>query len=167
MLLCALSLAKEEIFWYFRHVKAPLPKNFAKKANEDEFRDSKISELIYLVVQFSELINKHRKRKYCCSVLVLLVVVFLFHLSWTNSPSFLFSLSSLPVVQWYYLEYLSGADRMRLNELCNSTFLASVGAGITQISKSVLEELSTISVDAFKQGREYDFKVIPTRIYLS
>ncbi len=61
LLLCALSFAKEEIFWYFRHVKTPPPKAAAKRLTEDEMKDNRISELIYLVDQLMNLVRSHKK----------------------------------------------------------------------------------------------------------
>jgi len=60
LLLCGLSLAKEEVFWYFRHIKAQPPKGFSRKVTDDELRDNRISELIHLMVEFVDLISTHK-----------------------------------------------------------------------------------------------------------
>lgn len=63
------------------------------------------------------------------------------------------------VVQQYYLEYLKGADKKKITEVCDSGFYSTVGTGISQIAKSIIDEVSNINVDAFIRGnKQYDFK---------
>jgi len=54
----ALSAAKAEVFWYFRHV-AYAPKK--DKFNEDVLRDPHISELLYLINQMSTIIRQNQR----------------------------------------------------------------------------------------------------------
>lgn len=58
MLLSGLSLAVEEIFWYFRHIKAPIPK-IGKKISEDDFKDNKYIYFFikYLILNVLEYLN--------------------------------------------------------------------------------------------------------------
>jgi NCK-associated protein 1 len=55
----ALSAAKAEVFWYFRHITAPPPKK--DKFNEDALRDQHISELLHLINQVSALVRQHQR----------------------------------------------------------------------------------------------------------
>ena len=55
----ALSAAKAEVFWYFRHINAPPPKK--DKFNEDALRDQHISELLHLINQMSALVRQHQR----------------------------------------------------------------------------------------------------------
>ncbi len=55
VLFFGLSLAKEEVMWYFRHIKF-----FPKKKNPEEDYDNKISEFIYLFKKIEELLQQHR-----------------------------------------------------------------------------------------------------------
>lgn len=60
VVLGGMSLAVEEILWYYRHTNAPIPKG-TKKAHEQDYFDNRISELIYLVDQLRVLIKKHKQ----------------------------------------------------------------------------------------------------------
>lgn len=57
----ALSLAKEEVFWYFRHFKAPAPKGYSKKITEDEMKDNRISEILFFMDKLTSLIKQNRR----------------------------------------------------------------------------------------------------------
>jgi len=127
--LCALSLSKEEVLWYFRHIKAQAPKLYGKKINEDEIRDNKISELLYLIDRLSQLIRSNKR-----------------------------------IIQQYYLEYLKGADRKKLAEVCDGGFMGSVGTGISQIVRSIIDELGAINIDQALRGRA-DFKALRLNWY--
>lgn len=55
---------------------------------------------------------------------------------------------------------MKGADRKKITELCDATFHSSVGTGVSQIAKSIIEELNAIAPDQFNKGtKTYDFKV--------
>ena len=78
ILWAALSLAKEEIFWYFRHLDTPPPEKLKKSykvspfisllfsfiftlVQAEEFRDKRISSLIHLVDVIVAFANSHRR----------------------------------------------------------------------------------------------------------
>lgn len=62
VLLCAMALVKEEIFWYFRHLRASLPKGSGKKGTmEEELKDNRICELIFLMERLVSLVKTHKK----------------------------------------------------------------------------------------------------------
>eukprot|EP01114_Cavostelium_apophysatum_P008095 TRINITY_DN2037_c0_g1_i3.p1 TRINITY_DN2037_c0_g1~~TRINITY_DN2037_c0_g1_i3.p1 ORF type:complete len:968 (+),score=390.05 TRINITY_DN2037_c0_g1_i3:690-3593(+) len=119
LVLCALSMAKEEVFWYFCHLKNGMLKG-TKKAEEEQNRDNRISELLFLIDKMTDLINKNRN-----------------------------------IIQQYYMEYLKGADRKKLAELCDGNFSSQVGNGVAQICRSIIEELNGI-----QNGGRYDFKAL-------
>lgn len=59
ILLTILSLAKEEVMWYFRHIAKPqIVKN--KKGEPEDYKDSRISSLIFLIDQLSTLAKTHK-----------------------------------------------------------------------------------------------------------
>ena len=112
MILCGLSLAKEEVFWYFRH-QTPPPKPVAKKFVEDDFKDNRISELIFLIDELIGLIKKYKS-----------------------------------IVQEYYVEYLKGADYLKLSELLDNNFMTLVGNGPSVICKSILDEIYNANINS-------------------
>lgn len=76
ILWAALSLAKEEIFWYFRHVDAAPPEKLKKHykvsvfqlvvvcltiIQAEDFKDKRISSLLHLVDQVVAFVNNHRR----------------------------------------------------------------------------------------------------------
>eukprot|EP01116_Phalansterium_solitarium_P020789 TRINITY_DN6234_c0_g1_i1.p1 TRINITY_DN6234_c0_g1~~TRINITY_DN6234_c0_g1_i1.p1 ORF type:complete len:614 (-),score=205.63 TRINITY_DN6234_c0_g1_i1:120-1961(-) len=61
LVLSAISLAREECLWYFRHYKAPMPKGSSKKMAEEDVRDNRITELLYLVDQLTGLIRANKR----------------------------------------------------------------------------------------------------------
>jgi len=127
MLLCALSLAKEEIFWYFRHCKpANSAKTLGRKIVDEEYKDNRISELIFVVDAVHSLIKKYKKS-----------------------------------VQEYYVEYLCGADSVKLADIINNPSLPPlVGPQVMNICQSILEEIKHVSLDQFHGGKQYDFKAL-------
>ena len=138
--MCALSLAKEEVFWFFRHTTTAPPKPVAKKFVEEDFKDNRISDLIYLIDSISTIIKNNRKSIY----FILFIFLLIFFL----------------VVQQYYLEYLRGADLTKLNELCDGNFMSLVGTGPGQICRSIIDEISTANESSnFKLVRLNWFRV--------
>jgi NCK-associated protein 1 len=61
------------------------------------------------------------------------------------------------IIQAYYLEYLNGADLLSLKEQVNA--LPS-NAPAAPLLKAIIAELSSISVDAFMNGQEYNFEAL-------
>eukprot|EP00026_Physarum_polycephalum_P000270 Phypoly_transcript_00270.p1 GENE.Phypoly_transcript_00270~~Phypoly_transcript_00270.p1 ORF type:complete len:988 (-),score=126.97 Phypoly_transcript_00270:2585-5365(-) len=61
ILWAALSLAKEEIFWYFRHLDTIPPEKLKKSYKAEEFKDKRISSLIHLVDAIVQFANSHRR----------------------------------------------------------------------------------------------------------
>lgn len=61
ILWAALSLAKEEIFWYFRHLDTMPPEKLKKAYKAEDFRDKRISSLIHLVDVIVAFVNIHRR----------------------------------------------------------------------------------------------------------
>eukprot|EP01102_Stenamoeba_stenopodia_P021742 TRINITY_DN8845_c0_g1_i1.p1 TRINITY_DN8845_c0_g1~~TRINITY_DN8845_c0_g1_i1.p1 ORF type:complete len:1151 (-),score=261.18 TRINITY_DN8845_c0_g1_i1:250-3702(-) len=59
LLLAALSMARDEVLWYYRHRAKTPPKSNAKHIREDEFRDERVIELIYLIKHVSDSIRQH------------------------------------------------------------------------------------------------------------
>lgn len=49
-MLTALTLARDEIFWLFKHNSMPPPKG-KHRPNPDDYNDSALPELIYLIVE--------------------------------------------------------------------------------------------------------------------
>lgn len=64
------------------------------------------------------------------------------------------------MIQRYHLEYLGGADVAKLRDLADPSFLSSVGTGIAQITKNIIDQLSSVSADQLRQGKQHDFKVL-------
>jgi len=58
VVLSALSLAKDEVFWFYRHTNA---RQTTKKYVPADFQDNKMPELLSLILQVTELIFKHKK----------------------------------------------------------------------------------------------------------
>ena len=59
IMLSGLAMAKEEIMWYFRHIAKPqIVKN--KKGEQEDFKDNRISNLIFLVDQLYILARKYK-----------------------------------------------------------------------------------------------------------
>jgi hypothetical protein len=58
LVLAALSAAKEEILWLFRH-RNKVPKY--KSGKPEDFHDNRISELIYDLVQFQILLREKKQ----------------------------------------------------------------------------------------------------------
>ena len=54
-MLTALTLARDEIFWLFKHNSIPPPKG-KHRPNPDDYNDSALPELIYLIVELKGLI---------------------------------------------------------------------------------------------------------------
>lgn len=61
ILWAALSLAKEEIFWYFRHHDTVPPEKLKKSYKADDFKDKRISSLIHLIDLIVAFANTHRR----------------------------------------------------------------------------------------------------------
>lgn len=61
IVIAALSLAKEELFWYFRHVEGAPPDKLKKVYKPEEFRDKRISALLYLVDNLSTHVLANKK----------------------------------------------------------------------------------------------------------
>jgi len=62
MLLNGISMATEEIFLYFRHLRnLPAPKFIKKAVTEDDFRDMKITELVWLIDQLRSIAKTHKR----------------------------------------------------------------------------------------------------------
>eukprot|EP01098_Paradermamoeba_levis_P007327 TRINITY_DN3021_c0_g1_i1.p1 TRINITY_DN3021_c0_g1~~TRINITY_DN3021_c0_g1_i1.p1 ORF type:complete len:895 (-),score=226.18 TRINITY_DN3021_c0_g1_i1:385-3069(-) len=60
VVLGALAMAKDEILSYYRHLTNPAPKGAGKYRDED-FKDNRITELIYWVQQMIALIRQHKR----------------------------------------------------------------------------------------------------------
>eukprot|EP01119_Soliformovum_irregulare_P005153 TRINITY_DN1660_c0_g1_i1.p1 TRINITY_DN1660_c0_g1~~TRINITY_DN1660_c0_g1_i1.p1 ORF type:complete len:1147 (-),score=374.72 TRINITY_DN1660_c0_g1_i1:168-3608(-) len=60
LILSALSMAKSEVFWYFSHLKQAPPKG-GKKFTEEESRDSRISELLFLIDSTCNIVRSNRQ----------------------------------------------------------------------------------------------------------
>jgi NCK-associated protein 1 len=60
VIVSGLHLAKEEVVWYYRHRAKQAPKSNAKHPKEDEFRDERVIELIYLLHKLLSLIQSYR-----------------------------------------------------------------------------------------------------------
>ncbi|GAM26866.1 hypothetical protein SAMD00019534_100410 [Acytostelium subglobosum LB1] len=62
VLLAALSLAKEEVFWYFRHLDSVPPEKVKKFHNkQNDIRDRRISALLYYSYHLVNLVKANRK----------------------------------------------------------------------------------------------------------
>ncbi|KAF2077623.1 hypothetical protein CYY_001086 [Polysphondylium violaceum] len=62
VLLAALSLAKEEIFWYFRHTDVIPPEKVKKFYNkQNDIKEKRISSLLYLIDHLVNLVHTHKK----------------------------------------------------------------------------------------------------------
>eukprot|EP01104_Vermistella_antarctica_P018181 TRINITY_DN6651_c0_g2_i1.p1 TRINITY_DN6651_c0_g2~~TRINITY_DN6651_c0_g2_i1.p1 ORF type:complete len:1159 (+),score=342.64 TRINITY_DN6651_c0_g2_i1:203-3679(+) len=61
LILSLLSLARQEIFWYFRHKTTPAPKAAAKHYREEDYSDSRITELIALTQSLAGLMRKYKR----------------------------------------------------------------------------------------------------------
>eukprot|EP01132_Coremiostelium_polycephalum_P004043 gene4043-5061_t len=62
VLLAALSMAKEEIFWYFRHTDVIPPEKVKKYHNKQyDVKDKRISSLLYLIDHLVQLVHTHKK----------------------------------------------------------------------------------------------------------
>ncbi|KAK5577165.1 hypothetical protein RB653_002103 [Dictyostelium firmibasis] len=62
VLLAALSMAKEEIFWYFRHTDVIPPEKVKKFYNkQNEVREKRISSLLSLIDHLVQLVHTHKK----------------------------------------------------------------------------------------------------------
>ena len=55
MVLTALTLARDEIFWLFKHNSIPPPKG-KHRPNPDDYSDSALPELIFLIVELKGVI---------------------------------------------------------------------------------------------------------------
>lgn len=145
LILCAFELTKEELFWYFRHIKASAPKG-VKKGNEDDFKDNRISELIYLLDQLLFLVqtNRNGNQKKKKTIITLLN-------SFTNFLLF------LKVIKEYYAEYLRTTHYKHLTNICNSTnYFTSVGGPshpISKITTTIIEEIKVANMNS-------DFKIL-------
>ena len=64
MVLTALTLARDEIFWLFKHNSMPPPKG-KHRPNPEDYNDPALPELIYLIV---ELKGVYRNKSTLCSV---------------------------------------------------------------------------------------------------
>lgn len=115
LVLATLSGAKGEILYYFRHTGQQPPKG--TKTKEEDFKDAKISELIYYMDQTVALILQYRT-----------------------------------VIQRYYLEYLTGPDVTKLEELTNSlSSTRNPGAAINTMT-SIIKELQSTSANDFSHN---------------
>eukprot|EP01112_Ceratiomyxa_fruticulosa_P019008 TRINITY_DN6153_c0_g1_i1.p1 TRINITY_DN6153_c0_g1~~TRINITY_DN6153_c0_g1_i1.p1 ORF type:complete len:1157 (-),score=241.56 TRINITY_DN6153_c0_g1_i1:17-3487(-) len=56
-----LQLAKEEILWYFRHQSEQPPEKLRKSYKPEEFKEKRISSLLFLVDKLVELVNHNRQ----------------------------------------------------------------------------------------------------------
>ncbi|EFA80340.1 component of SCAR regulatory complex [Heterostelium album PN500] len=62
VLIAALSMAKDEIFWYFRHIDAIPPEKVKKFYNkQNDIRERRISSLFYLIDHLVQLVKTHKK----------------------------------------------------------------------------------------------------------
>ncbi|EGC34074.1 component of scar regulatory complex [Dictyostelium purpureum] len=62
VLLAALSMAKEEIFWYFRHTDVTPPEKVKKFYNkQNEVRERRIASLLSLISHLVQLVQTHKK----------------------------------------------------------------------------------------------------------
>lgn len=129
----ALSLAKEELFWYFnQRLHSPAIKQQTKpfQSSAKFYRDPKISELITAVEEMVQLIRLYSH-----------------------------------IVQEYYLSYLIGADFSQASALIQQAMGKATG-NTSQALQAILDELQTISVEAFREGQDYYFEVcLPALLY--
>jgi NCK-associated protein 1 len=61
VLYAAMSLAKEELFWYFRHTEGAPPEKLKKHYKAEEFKDKRISSLMHLLDNLTTLVQTHKK----------------------------------------------------------------------------------------------------------
>lgn len=62
VILAALALAKEEIFWWFRHTPAQLQAQKTKVSNPQHFEDNLVSEVIYYSIMLTDLVRRHKEQ---------------------------------------------------------------------------------------------------------
>jgi NCK-associated protein 1 len=60
VILAALSLAKEEILWWFRHTPTELQAQKTKVSNVQHFEDNLIGEVVYFSVMLTDLVRRHK-----------------------------------------------------------------------------------------------------------
>ena len=73
MVLTALTLARDEIFWLFKHNSMPPPKG-KHRPNPEDYNDPALPELIYLIV---ELKGVYRNKSICILYVVYIYVIYL------------------------------------------------------------------------------------------
>eukprot|EP01133_Synstelium_polycarpum_P006513 gene6513-7543_t len=62
VLFAALSMAKDEVYWYFRHIDVIPPEKVKKYYNkQNDIREKKIFSLLYLIDHLVELVKTHKK----------------------------------------------------------------------------------------------------------